>query len=252
MVFFLTIWCLAACEPTPIAELSPDEGAARIREHYADERWDMVQKEVNEYRRRHPYSKHAAEVELMLADSNFVMDQFAEAGAIYEEFLRKNVKHPKREYAMFRAAKCYDVQSPKEADREQEFSRIALSKYNRFLAEHKSGSFADEAKERSAIIKRRLADHEIIIGRFYWKKELWHAALVRYLVILEDYSQYTDLQEEARERAAEAYVRLAEILEKDPKSDAVVQFRDFQPSELRAKAESLVRSATPNQPSATR
>lgn len=254
LFLFLTpsVGLFSGCEPVPISELGPDEGAGRIREHYANERWDQVEKEVNEYRRRHPYSKHAAEMELLLADAHFEMDQYPEAGVVYEEFIRKNTSHPKREYAMFRVAKSFDVQSPEETNREQDFSRLALGKYQKFLQEYPKGSYSAEARERVEILRRRLADHEAVAARFYWKKDKWNAAAARYETILKEYGQYADLAAEARERAAISYQKLADELEKNPKSDAVVYFRGLTPAELRGRAARLLSNSSDSQPSATR
>ena len=155
----------------------------------------------------------------------------------YEEFLQKNRTHPKLALASFRVAKSYDFQSSESPDREQDVTQKALLKYNEYLANFPKGDDITEAKERLLTLRRRVADHDLFIARFYWKRELWHAALGRYLDLRN--SEYKDIRDEATQRAKEAYLELAAILEKDPKSDAVIWYKKSTPADLRKASEEV-------------
>ncbi len=229
----------AACEPKPISELSEGEGIQRIRENYNGHNWEIVGQEVNEYRARYPYSQFANEALLMQADAQFQGSRYPEATVTYEEFLQRNKSHPKLGLASFRIAKSYDLQSSESPDREQDFSKKAVQKYNDYLVAFPKDENVSEGRERIAVLRRRLADHELFVARFYWKKDLWHAALLRYLDLRS--SEYKDIRDEAFVRARQAYYELAFLLEKDPKSDAVVHFRDKTPEDLRKAGDDLAR-----------
>jgi outer membrane protein assembly factor BamD (BamD/ComL family) len=82
------------------------------------------------------------------------------------------------------------------------------------------------------------------VARFYWKKDLYHSALTRYLEILDKHRTFEDIRSEALARSVEAYERLAELLEKDPRSDAVVYFKGTTPAELRKRATELKANQT--------
>lgn len=228
-----------ACEPKPISEVSPDEGIQRIRAGHEDKQWEKVISEVNEYRSRYPYSQYASEAELLQADAYFSGNRFPEAVAAYEEFLKKNPSHQSAALASFRIAKSYDGQSPEEIDREQAFAIKALEKYGSFLENFAQSAFVAEAKVRTGVLKRRIADHTAFVARFYWKKDLYQGALSRYLLILEQFPEYDDLRIEARERAVKSYESLADKLDKDPKSDEVSYFKNQTSGDLRKKAKEL-------------
>jgi outer membrane protein assembly factor BamD len=233
---------LTSCEPTPISELSADDGIQRIRESHSEEKWDQVIQDVNEYRARYPYSQFATEAQLLQADANYQSARYPEAIVIYEEFLAKNVKHEKRALASFRIAEGYDLQSSDSVDREQDFSRKALVAYNTFVDNFTGDKEMGKARERMAALRRRIAEHELFVARFYWKKELPHASLARYLELIGKYPMYADISAEARERAAASYEDLASTLEDDPKSDAVVYYLNTTPAELRKKAAEVRRA----------
>lgn len=227
------------CAEKPISSLSAEEGISRIRSSHADQYWEKVVNEVNEYRSRYPYTQYAPEAEMLQADAYFQSSRYPEAVASYEEFLKKNPSNPQAAFAAFRVGESYDAEAPEEIDREQDFALKAIDRYTVFLERYPTAKWVGQAKVRVELLRRRIAEHSLFVARFYWRKELYQGALSRYLAILSDYGQYEDLKTEARERAVESYLKLADILENDPKSDKIVYFKNTTPAELRKKAEML-------------
>jgi outer membrane protein assembly factor BamD len=241
-VLLLGVFALAfliGCEPPPISELSAENGIQRIRERHVDESWDKVITDVNEFRSRYPYTQYAAEAELMQADAFFQASRYPEAIVAYEDFLRKQPSHSNADLAAFRVGRSYDLQSPDTIDREQESSLKAIEKYQSFLERYPTSALKDQAKDQLALLRRKVAEHYVFVARFYWKKSLYQGSLSRYLRILEEFPMYADLRTEAKERAAECYLRLAQELEKDPKSDLAVYFLGSSPQDLRKKSEEI-------------
>ena len=232
-------FALTSCEPPPISDLSAEQGIQRIRERHGDSGWDKVVSDVNEFRSRYPYTQFASEAELLQADAYFQSSRYPEAIVAYEDFLRKQPSHGNADLAFFRIGRSYDLQSPEATDREQANSLKAIEKYSTFLERFGSSKLTPEAKERIAVLRRRVADHYAFIARFYWKKDLWQGALTRYLVLMKDYAAFDDLNKEARERAAICYEKLAQELEVDPKSDMSLYFKEQTPAGLRKKAQEL-------------
>lgn len=228
---------LSACEPKAISELSEGDGIQRIRENHDNKNWEVVVNEVNEYRARYPYSQFANDALLIQADAQFQASRYPEAVVSYDEFLQRNKTHPKMPLAAFRVAKALDLQSSESPDREQSNTKRALAKYNEFVVGFSKSEYVAEAKDRIGVLKRRIAEHELFIARFYWKKDLWHAALTRFLELRN--SEYKDIRDEANAKAKEAYEHLAKKLEQDPTSDLTIYFKGKTPAELRQAGASL-------------
>jgi outer membrane protein assembly factor BamD len=230
-----------ACEPPPISTLSAEEGITRIRGSHQDASYERVIQEVDEYKSRYPYSQYAKEAEMLQADAYFNSRKFTEAIVAYEEFLRRNPSDEKVPFAHFRVASSYDKQAPEEEDREQYFTQKALDKYALFIENYKNSGHWNEAKERFAILKRRLADHHHFVASFYFRKEKFEAALGRYLFLEKNYPEYAEYVQVSREKAAICYQELANELEQDPKSDLKRIFLGATPESLRKMGADLQR-----------
>lgn len=247
-VWLLLAVSLLACEPPPISQLPAESGIARIRENHADERWDLTISDVDEFRSRYPYSQYAAEAELLQADAFFQSGRYPEAIATYDSFVSKFPRHPQAGFALFRSALSIDRQSPEEIDREQIYSERAIQTYGRFLEKHPDDENGKAARERVRELRRRVAEHYLFIARFYWKKDMYHSALSRYLEIISEYPMFPDLRTEAIERASAAYEELADLLEKDPESDRYRYFKGQTPETLRKQATALRQKASEASP----
>jgi len=230
----------SACEIKPISELTADDGIARLRGLHKDESWERLVQEVNEYRSRYPYSQYASEAELLQADAYFKTNRYPECIANYDDFLRRNPNHSQADFALYRIAKSYDLQSPDDVDREQAITQKSMDKYKELLNRFPKSTFTTESVERLAQLKRRLAQHHLFIANFYWKKDIWHAALTHFLRVADGFSEFSDLQTEALSKAAQAYLKLAEQLERNPRSDALSFYRSRTPAELKQKSSQLL------------
>ena len=241
-LFFIVFSTLnfVSCKSTSISELSQEDGLSRIKESYANEEWSKVVTEVDEYRIRYPYTQYTLDAELIQADAFFQGHRFAEAIAAYENMIVKNPSDSHVPFAYYRIAKSYDYQAPKSIDRDQAFAQRALDNYNLFLKAAPASEWAADATERKTIIERRLSDHTLFIADFYWDKEMYAAALSRYLIVIkENKINDQDLVKKSKERASVCYEELAKILEKKPTSDEFIFFKNETPQGLRDKAQKV-------------
>ena len=175
----------------------------------------------------------------MQGDSYYQAERYPEAIAVYEDFIRKNPINSNVALANYRIGKCYDFQAPSNIDRDQANSKKALDKFNYYIQNFPTTEWIEDAKQRRDVLNRRIADHSAFIAQFYWKKDLYAAALSRYLIILKAYPEYDDLLKIAKQRGSECYLELAKMLEKDPTSDAYVYYKNETPDSLRKKADEL-------------
>ncbi|MEY4065304.1 MAG: hypothetical protein RIR26_1512 [Pseudomonadota bacterium] len=240
VVVFSGLSIFSGCDIKPISELSAEDGIVRLRSLHREESWERLVQEVNEYRSRFPYSQYATEAELLQGDAYFKTARLPEAIANYEDFLKRNPSHAQADLALFRVAKAYDMQSPEDAEREQATTQRALDKFLELQQKFSRSTFLAEASERTLVLKKRLADHHLFVANFYWKKELFHAALTRYLYVIENFSEQKEAQLIALSRASDSYLRLAEVLEKNPNSDSVSYFRSQTPLQLKEKSSQLI------------
>lgn len=235
-----SITITVGCEVTPISQLLAEEGIVRLRSLHKDESWERLIQEVNEYRSRFPYSQYATEAELLQGDAYFRTSRLPEAIANYDDFLKRNPNHLQADFALFRIAKSYDLQCPEDPEREQATAQRAIEKYAELAQRFPKSTYIVESNERFLALKKRVADHHLFVANYYWKKELFHAALTRYLYVVENFNDQQEAQVLALTRASESYLKLADLLEKNPHSDSVSYFKSHTPTQLKEKSSQLM------------
>ncbi|WGL60990.1 outer membrane protein assembly factor BamD [Pigmentibacter sp. JX0631] len=237
---FFFLFTVVSCRTVPISEQSQEEGITRIRDEFEDKNWSDVVSNVDEYKARYPYSKNLPEAELMQANAYYLSGKYPEAIAAYEDFARRNPIDKNVSFVQYRIANSNDLQASEEIDREQVSARKAIIKYSFYVKNYPNAEYIPEATERIKVLTRRLAEHEMFIARFYWRKDLYSAALNRYLEILTKFPQYDDLKLEAKERAAVCYEEMADFLEENPDSDQYAVIKNVKPNDLRQKAKEIL------------
>src|SRR5262249_13849345 len=89
-------------------------------------------------------------------------------------------------------------------DRDVEPNRQIMLEYKRFYLMHPSSIYLEEAVPIYRDAQNTLAQHEIIVADFYFRRKLYHAAATRYLYALRNFADHVDTKY-ALGRLIEAY-----------------------------------------------
>jgi len=196
-------------EPTPaeVAKAAYEEA----EESFEAGNYLEAIKEFQVVRTRHPYSVHAPLAELRVGDCHFEMGKFAEATEAYRSFSRFHPHHDRVPYALFRVGEAYFEDMPedwffmppayeKDAASTRDAERALREFLTRFAKTDKD--HAPRAKEMLDFTRRRLADHEMYVARFYMDRDKPVAAAGRLEALVRDFPD-TGLAGEARLLLAE-------------------------------------------------
>ena len=189
-----------------------------------------LQKLINQF----PDSDLVAEARLKSARTLFNQERYEEARADYQRFLELFPEHERIDEARYYMGFSYFRQM-EAVDRDQTAARQALSQFEIIMKTMPDSSYAKDAAERAAFCRRRLADKEMYVGSFYFKRGQYAAALNRFAAILRDYPGI-GLDDEAlyykgealwrleqREAATEDYRRLVREFPESPHAAAAAQ-----------------------------
>jgi len=184
-----------------------------------------------------------AKAELKMADCAFMRKEYEEARERYSEFLKRYPLHPDVPYAQFQMAMSYFRQIRPE-DRDQEATRKALEAFEEVMRRYPGTILAEKAKEKAAFCRRRLAEHELYVAKFYLRKGKEKAALGRALAALriegsglEDECLYLLAVIHRRLGNREEALRYLEALEKGyPSSPYLKEAHSLKEDLLREKA----------------
>lgn len=144
---------------------------------------------------KYPYSKYAALADLRIADTHFERGKFVEAIDAYRTFLKFHPNHSEAPYAMFRIGEANYEQIPTNwwflppgAEKDQGSTKLAITAYRDMLARYPDADAASDARKRLDECRRKLADHELYVARFYYDRDRYKAASGRAEFLLKNYS----------------------------------------------------------------
>lgn len=195
---------LAACAGTTanLPDTSAEELYRQAQQATKDSDPERAQKFLDRIRDEFPFSKFAAEAELLGADLAFSQEKFEEAAAAYRTFEEQHPSHPRALYALYRRGLAHMALS-RPPDRDQTATRKAAEAFQKLLYASPDGEFSADAKRRLAEARSTLAAHELSVAQFYLRKENRDAAVERLRVVV---GEYPDTPQ--REEAANLLVQL--------------------------------------------
>ena len=181
----------------------------------------------------YPYSKYAPLAELHIADCKFALENWDEAGPAYEDFIKFHPVHPEVPYATFRLGQSHYHQRLKYY-RDQAETKSALTQFQILQTRYPDSTYAKDAAPLLEDCLKRLAQHELYVGDFYFRHKQYWAAAMRYAVISKTYPNlgFTDraLFQEAQsydrlQRHSEAIARYQKVVAESPDSHYAEQAR---------------------------
>ena len=156
-------------------------------EDIKSDHYQMALDKLRTVKNKHPYSKQAIDAQLRIGDVYFLQESFAEAAAAYEAFKDLHPKHERVAYAMFRMSLSYFNDIPSNLARDLTPAKKALEAFDDFMKRFPTAPEAVEATKDIAETRKILADKELYIADFYYKRDDYMAAKARYLKILDMY-----------------------------------------------------------------
>jgi len=131
-------------------------------------------------------------VRLALADATYYLGDaisLIEARSKYIDFVTLYADHPRAPYAQFQAGMC-SVKQIYSASRDQSQTQIAIDDFREIDKRWPNSPYARAARQFIGKGQDGLAEHEFIVGNFYYKKKAYQAATERFTGLLEKYPLY--------------------------------------------------------------
>lgn len=189
-LLFLCLFSLILITSCTSADKKSDdaEGAFAIAQEYDnEERYEEAIKRYQEVRNKFPYSKFASMSSLAIADAYYKQESFAEAQVSYQSFRDLHPRHPKSDYVLFRLAMSYFKQLPATIDRDLTLANNTIVYFDELIKKFPNSTHISEATENRKSVLRMLAEKENYIAEFYFIREMYDSALLRYEGLIKKY-----------------------------------------------------------------
>ncbi len=154
-------------------------------------------------------SEYMAKSKLAIADSWYReggMNGMAQAEAEYKDFILFYPSMEESAQAQNRVCEIHYRQMEK-SDRDWSQSLRAETECRQLLQQFPNSKFAPAATQRLRNIQESLAEHEFVVGDFYWKRDMMPAAANRLVGLVDQYPLFSKAGESLYE-AGDAYTHM--------------------------------------------
>jgi len=195
-------------------------------------RYDVARITLQTMINTYPDSEYVARAKLAVGDSWYAEGGsagLAQAEIEYKDFITFFPNLPEAAEAQLKVANIHYRQMEK-PDRDFTHAKRAEEEYKQLILQFPDSKLVPEAKQRLREVQEVLAEREFRIGRFYYLKEAWPAAIARLQSLADTYPLYSGVDEalymlgQSYEQEA-ARARLAKMNEAD-RAKAVKHFDD--------------------------
>ncbi len=197
---------LAGCAGKgPARQMTSEDFFIKAQELMAKKKYIQAKENLEEARRRFRSGDTDAKLLALLGDVHYRLEEYAEAIGVYEEFLKL---HPRNHLA---ARVQYQVgmahfKMIRTKDRTPEPALRALEAFQRVMENFPKSPEAKEAAVKAAAARRALAEAELFVARFYFRRGNWPGAIGRCEKVVREYAD-TGLEEEALYYLGESCLR---------------------------------------------
>ncbi len=210
---------MVGCGSTPVEDYS-NKGAERL---YADAKddmesgaWDRAIKTLEKVEGRAAGTLLAQQAQIDLAYANWKSGERVQALSVLERFIKLNPSSPALDYAMYlRGLVNFNdnlgilgsLAGQELSERDQHASRDAYQSFKQLVEQFPDSKYSADAKVRMDYIVNSLAEYEVHVARYYFRRGAYVASASRAQQALTEF-QGAPITEEALYLLVQSYDRL--------------------------------------------
>mgnify|MGYP003931683199 CR=1 FL=1 len=195
----LCLGLLSACSTTPT---DPTAGwsARRLFEEaklaLGNNEFETAISHLEKLRARYPFGRYALQAQLELAYAYYKSDQFDEAIATCDRFIKEHPRNQHVDYAYYlrglsnfnRSKSLVDVFIPRDDSKRDTLAlHNAFADFDTLVRRFPDSSYAADSRQRMIHLRNNMARHELNTARFYYQRGAVVAAANRAKYLLEHF-----------------------------------------------------------------
>ncbi|QLI80704.1 outer membrane protein assembly factor BamD [Chitinibacter fontanus] len=146
---------------------------------------------------RYPYGKYAQQAQLEIAYNNYKYEEPALALASLDRFMKQNPTHPSLDYAMylkglvtFNESQGFLSALAKQdmSERDPKAAKESFNSFRELVTRFPDSKYSKDAQLRMGYLIGALANYELHVGRYYYKRGAYLAAANRGKALIDNYS----------------------------------------------------------------
>ena len=145
---------------------------------------------------RYPFGRHAEQAQLDMAYALYRARQPELAITTLDRFIRTYPTHPNIDYAWYLKGLVHYDQAMSSlrrifpgqiVDRDQQSARQAFNDFQELIRRHPESRYVADARQRMVFLRNVMAEHEIVVGEYYFRRSAYIAAINRARFVIENY-----------------------------------------------------------------
>jgi len=168
-----------------------------------------------------PLSNEGIQSLIMIAFIEYAQLNYDEAIFKFDRIIKKYPSHKNIDYAYYMRAMCYFEQIKHEA-LDGKNNQEAMENFNQIINRFPESKYARDSQQKIIFVKENIAAKHMDIALFYLNQKKYLAALNRYNIVINEYSQ-SKFTPEALYREVEIYYTLG-MMDDAKKTSAVIGY----------------------------
>lgn len=209
---------LAGCGSTPLDDdrNSPEKLYASAKEDLNAGSYDQAIKQLERVEGRASGTLLAQQAMLDLAYAKWRINERVEAIATLDRFIKLHPSSPAMDYALYlkgivnfndTMGFLSSISRQSLSERDQQASRDSFQAFAQLVQQYPDSKYSDDARARMDYIVGSLAEYEVHVSRYYYRRQAYVAAANRAQLAVREYPQSSSV-EEALYIMAASYDRL--------------------------------------------
>jgi outer membrane protein assembly factor BamD len=197
LIALTALFVLSACSQ----EKRDNDPGAQVMYEQAKEALDARRYEqaIRLYRRLttlYPFGRHAEQAQLDLAYVQYRSNRGEDAITTLDRFIRTYPTHPNIDYAWYLKGLVHYAESlgflrrlfPDQIiDRDQTSLRLAFNDFQELTQRYPQSRYVADARQRMVFLRNTMAEYEIAVARYYFRRGVYLGAINRAEYVLEMY-----------------------------------------------------------------
>ena len=198
---------MTGCSTTPVdptAGMSPNAIYSDAKDEMTQGQWDKAVPLLEKLEGRAAGTPLAQQAQLDKAFAQYKSDEPAQALATLERFMKLHPASPAMDYALYLKGiinfnsdlgMFYKITRQDLAERDQKASKESFESFKELVTRFPDSRYSPDARQRMNYIVSSLAQYEVHVARYYYKRSAYLAAINRAQLAVADYRDVPAIEE---------------------------------------------------------
>ncbi|MDQ6977118.1 MAG: outer membrane protein assembly factor BamD [Ghiorsea sp.] len=190
----IAAFLLSACASEPLNfSKSAKDDYLKGKSLISSNKYGRAVQFLEKFTAKYPYSEYATKAKILRLEAAYLDEQYVLSETLALRFLDTHPTHPQLAHVQYLLGMSY-YQESSSANHDQQFSNKARDTFVALNQKFPHNPNFKQAQQYTQELTDRLAEHELIVGKFYFNKKLYVAATNRFILAKNTYpnSHQTD------------------------------------------------------------